>query len=210
MIRYFIYCRKSSEGEERQALSIDAQISEMTAIAHAHGLTIVGCLTESKSAKDPGRPVFTEMLRRIERGEANAILTWKLDRLARNFDDGGKIVGLLQRGVIQEIRTFEKSYLPSDNVLMIAVELGMANQYIRDLSVNIRRGIREKVRRGIYFGKAPLGYYNEPRLRTIEPHAKLFNKMKRVLERFSTGQHSLTAIQKEMASVGIVGNLSKK
>jgi len=66
--------------------------------------------------------------------------------------------------VIQEIRTFERTYLPSDNVLLIAVELGMANQYVRDLSVNIRRGIREKVRRGVYSWKAPVGYFNEPRL----------------------------------------------
>ena len=107
---------------------------------------------------------------------ANAILSWKLDRLARNFDDGGKIIGLLQRGVIQEIRTFEKTYLPADNVLSIAVEFGMANQYVRDLSVNIRRGIREKIRRGVFCGKAPLGYYNEPRLRTIEPHPENFSK----------------------------------
>ncbi|MGO8696262.1 MAG: recombinase family protein [Limisphaerales bacterium] len=163
-----------------------------------------------RSAKEPGRPVFNDMLRRIEVGEANGILTWKLDRLARNFDDGGKIIGLLQRGVIREIRTFEKTYLPSDNVLMIAVELGMANQYVRDLSMNIRRGIREKIRRGIYSSKAPLGYINEPRFRTIEPHPEFFPKMKRVMELFATGQYSLTAIQKELAAVGIVGNLSKK
>ena len=150
------------------------------------------------------------MLSRIEQGEANAILTWKLDRLARNFDDGGKIIGLLQRGVIQEIRTFEKSYLPTDNVLMIAVELGMANQYVRDLSVNIQRGIREKVRRGIYSGKAPLGYYNEPKLRTIEPHPQFFKTMKGALEHFATGEVSLTSLQKEMGAAGIIGNLSKK
>src|SRR5207245_7360186 len=123
----------------------------------------------------------------------------------RNFDDGGKIIGLLQRGVIKEIRTFEKIYLPSDNVLTIAVELGMANQYVRDLSVNIQRGIREKVRRGIFSGKAPLGYYNEPRLRTIEPDPETFPKMKRIFELFATGQHSLTAIQRELAAAGLVG-----
>ena len=112
--------------------------------------------------------------------------------------------------MIREIRTFEKSYLPGDNVLMIAVELGMANQYIRDLFVNIRRGIREKVRRGIYYGKAPLGYINEPRLRTIEPHPEYFRILKRLLEMFATGQHSLTAIQQELAAAGIVGNRSGK
>jgi len=210
MLKYFIYCRKSTEDEDRQMLSIDAQLSELNTIAKQNGMSVVATFTESKSAKEPGREVFNEMLRRIERGEANAILSWKLDRLARNFDDGGKIIGLLQRGVIQEIRTFEKSYLPSDNVLLIAVELGMANQYVRDLSMNIRRGIREKVRRGIYFGKAPLGYYNEPRLRTIEPHPKFFKKMKHILAHFATGEVSLTAIQREMAAAGIVGERSKK
>ena len=158
MKKYFIYCRKSTDTEDKQVMSLDAQLSELNSIAQREGLPVVRTFTESKSAKGPGREVFNDMLRRIQRGEAQAVLTWKLDRLARNFDDGGKIIGLLQRGVIQEIRTFDKSYLPADNVLMIAVELGMANQYVRDLSVNVRRGIREKIRRGIFYGKAPLGY----------------------------------------------------
>jgi len=203
MLKYFIYCRKSTEDEDRQMLSIDAQLSELHAIARMNGFVVTHTFTESKSAKGPGREVFNEMLHRIERGEANAILSWKLDRLARNFDDGGKIIGMLQRGVIQEIRTFEKTYLPSDNVLTIAVELGMANQYIRDLSVNIRRGIREKIRRGVFHGRAPLGYFNEPRLRTIEPDPELFPKLKHILEMFATGDYSLTAIQREMAAARI-------
>jgi site-specific DNA recombinase len=153
MLKHFIYCRKSSEDDDRQALSIVAQLSELGAITEGEHLSIIDTFTESRSAKEPGREVFNEMLKRIEGGEANAILTWKLDRLARNFDDGGKIIGMLQRGVIQEIRTFEKTYLPTDNVLLIAVELGMANQYVRDLSLNIQRGIREKIRRGIFYGK---------------------------------------------------------
>jgi len=210
MRKYFIYCRKSSEDEDRQIRSIDAQLSELNIIAEQNGMTIVEIFTESKSAKEAGRERFNEMLRRIERGDANAILSWKLDRLARNFDDGGKIIGMLQRGVIQEIRTFEKSYLPSDNVLTIAVELGMANQYVRDLSVYIQNGIREKIRRGIFCGKAPLGYYNEPRLRTIEPHPQHFKKMKRILEHFAGGQCSLTAIRNKMANVGLLGTRSRK
>ena len=209
-MKHFIYSRKSSEDDDRQALSIVAQLSELGTITRANNLSIVDTLTESKSAKEPGREVFNDMLRRIEAGEGNAILTWKLDRLARNFDDGGKIIGMLQRGVIQEIRTFEKTYLPSDNVLMIAVELGMANQYVRDLSLNIKRGIREKIRRGIYHGKAPLGYYNEPKLRTIVPHPKEFKKTKAILEKFATGEYSLTGIQREMEEIGLIGDRTKK
>src|SRR5579862_9647800 len=126
-LKHFIYARKSTEDEDRQILSIDAQLSELRNISVQESRTVLTILTESKSAKDPGREVFNDMIRRIEKGEANAILTWKLDRLARNFEDGGRIIGLLQRGVIQQIRTFERTYLPSDNVLMMAVEFGMAN-----------------------------------------------------------------------------------
>jgi site-specific DNA recombinase len=210
MNKYFIYCRKSSEDEDRQILSIDAQLAEIHAIAAQGGLVVAATFTESMSAKGPGRPIFNEMLARIDRGEANAILAWKLDRIARNFDDGGKVIGMLQRGQIKEIRTFEKTYLPTDNVLMIAVELGMANQYVRDLSVNIQRGIRERVRRGIFYGRAPLGYFNEPKLRTIEPDPKDFPKLKRLLERFAGGGMSMTALLNEMTRAGLVGGQMKR
>ena len=205
MLKYFIYCRKSTEDKDRQVLSIDAQLFELKAIAANQGITIVETFTETKSAKESGRPVFNDMVRRIERGEANAILSWKLDRIARNFDDGGKVIGLLQRGAIREIRTFEKTYLPTDNVLMIAVEFGMANQYSRDLAVNVSRGLRAKTRRGILPSKAPLGYFNEPRLRTIEPQPRVFTKVKRILELFATGGYSMTGIQQVMIKAGLLG-----
>src|ERR1041385_7469251 len=99
MLKYFMYCRKSSEDEDRQLLSIDAQYAELNQTAREKNLVIAGRFDESKSAKEPGRDVFNEMLRRIEKGEANGILCWALHRIARNFDDGGKIIGLLQRGV---------------------------------------------------------------------------------------------------------------
>ena len=39
---------------------------------------------EAQSAKAPGRPVFEEMLREIEKGKAEGIIAWHPDRLARN------------------------------------------------------------------------------------------------------------------------------
>ncbi len=159
-LKYFLYARKSTESEDRQVASIDSQIDEMKKIALRQGIQIIEILSESGSAKTLGRIVFNKMLDRIIKGEANGLLCWKLDRLARNFDDGGKIIGLLQRGVIQEIRTYEKTYLPSDNVLMIALELGMANQYSRDLSVNVSRGLKAKAQMGWYPVQPPIGYLN--------------------------------------------------
>lgn len=180
-IRFFVYCRKSRKGDEAQILSIPAQFAEIDEVVRREKLLIVDRFQEEESAKEPGRKVFNEMLRRIEAGEADGILCWSLNRLARNFDDGGRIIGLLQRGVIKQIRSLERIYYPSDNVLMIAVELGMANQYVRDLSRDIQRGIREKVRQGVYFGKAPLGYFT-PALLTHR-HASCFEQESRRRDR---------------------------
>ena len=161
-IKYFLYARKSSESEDRQVASIDSQINELNKIAKRGGLRIIEILSEAQSAKGPGRPVFNKMIERINNGEAQGIICWKLDRLARNPVDGGSISWMLQQGTIKHIQTNERSYYPTDNVLMMAVELGMANQFIRDLSQNTKRGLRNKAERGWYPGPAPVGYQNSP------------------------------------------------
>ena len=84
------------------------------------GLTIVDTISESKSAKAPGRIEFNRMLERIRKGEATGILCWKLNRLARNPIDGGQISWMLQQNTIQSIQTYSAEYKPTDNVLMMA------------------------------------------------------------------------------------------
>ena len=148
-------------------MSIEAQLAELRALARRDDLEIAEEYIEKRSAKVPGRPVFEEMLKRIEKGEAQGIICWKIDRLSRNPVDSGCISWLLQQSVVQKIITHDRAYLPQDNVLVMSVEFGMANQYIRDLSVNVARGLRHKARLGIYPSTAPLGYLNDPRTKTI-------------------------------------------
>ena len=71
---HFIYCRKSSEDEERQVLSIEAQLTELREYAKQQNLFVVKEFYESKTAKEPGREIFNEMLGEIEKGVASGIL----------------------------------------------------------------------------------------------------------------------------------------
>ncbi|MDO8591014.1 MAG: recombinase family protein, partial [bacterium] len=159
---YFLYARKSTDVEDKQVLSIEAQLSELRSLAKREGLEIVAEFIEKQSAKTPGRPHFNEMVERIQRGEAQGVVCWKLDRLGRNPVDNGQVSWLLQQGAIQHIQTPEHSYYSKDSVLLMAVEFGMATQYVRDLAYNTLRGLKAKARRGEYPGPARLGYINNP------------------------------------------------
>lgn len=192
-IKYFLYCRKSSESEDRQMLSIEAQISELQKIAKQDGLTIAKTFQESKSAKTLGRPIFAEMLDRMQKGEADGVLCWKLDRLARNMVDGGRVINMLQMNAIRHIRSYERSYYPADNVLLMSVEFGMANQYSRDLSVNVTRGLRKKAEMGWYPVQPPLGYLNSKTslkgTNTIYKDPERYDLVRKMWDLMLTGQH---------------------
>ncbi len=159
--RYIMYCRKSTDSEDRQVQSIPDQKKELAPLVESKQLNVIKVMGESQSAKKPGRPEFNEMIRMIEEGKADGIICWKVNRLARNPIDGGKIQWLLQQGVLKSIIMPGKEHLPSDNVLMMAVELGVANQFILDLSKDIVRGMKSKVDKGWRPMRAPIGYVND-------------------------------------------------
>jgi DNA invertase Pin-like site-specific DNA recombinase len=191
---YFNYNRKSTT-DERQILSLPAQEKAMTDMATKFNLKIRHTFKESKSAKEPNkRPVFSEMIQRIKSGEANGILCWELSRLARNPDEAGLIIGMLQRGEIKHIRTYAKDYYPDDNSVLSFVEFGIANQSSRDLSTNVKRGINTKANMGWRPTKAPLGYLNskkeEKGKQFIYNDPERFHLVKQVFQMMLTGNYS--------------------
>jgi DNA invertase Pin-like site-specific DNA recombinase len=191
-------------------LSIEAQLAELREFAKQNNLFIVREFTESKTAKEPGREIFNEMLSEIEKGNAQGILAWNPDRLARNSIDGGKIIYLVDTGKIQSLKfpTFWFEATPQGK-FMLSVAFGQAKYYTDNLRENILRGIRQKLRRGELPAKAPLGYFNEPRLRTIEPDPKTFHKVRKILKLFAAGNYTLTQIRDKMFSFGLMNKEGK-
>ena len=58
-------------------------------IAQERNLKILDTFVDEKTGTKPGRPAFNDMMVRMQQGEAEGILVWKLDRLARNPIDEG-------------------------------------------------------------------------------------------------------------------------
>lgn len=148
-MKYFIYCRKSSEAEDKQALSNPAQLRELSEYAQTQGLIVIDSYQESKTAHKVGRPYFNEMLERIDKGEATGIIVWDESRIARNSMDGGKIIYMLDEGQIIEIRKPGKIYrnTPDDKSWM-AMCFMMSKKESDDKGVNVKRGLREKASTG--------------------------------------------------------------
>ncbi len=200
-ITWAIYARKSTESEDRQIQSIDDQINYQKETAEKEGLNVVKIIKESKSAKEPHkRDGFTELIGLIEQGKINGILTWKMDRLSRNPIDSATIQYFLQKEKLLCVKTAEKNYLPEDNALIMSVENGMANQYIRDLSKNVRRGLISKAEKGWFPNIPPVGYLNskshEKGSETILVDEERFKIVRKMWDLMLTGTYSPPQILK--------------
>jgi len=203
--KFFLYCRKSTDVEDKQVLSIEAQIVELRAFAKQNNLDIIEELVEKQSAKIPGRPIFSEMLARIEKGEADGILAWHPDRLARNSVDGGQIIYLIDCGRITALKFPQFWFEPTpQGKFMLSIAFGQSKYYVDSLSENTKRGLRQKVRRGEYPGLAPIGYLNDVRNKTIVVNRKRSKIIKLAFELYLKGNSTLGDISHFLAQQGIL------
>ena len=202
--KFFIYTRKSTDTEDRQVRSISDQLAELKSLALKENIEIIDIFVEKQTAKAPGRPVFNEMLLRIEKGEASGILAWHPDRLARNSIDGGKIIYLLDTEVITELKfpTFWCDPTPQGK-FMLSIAFGQSKYYVDNLRENIKRGHRNKVKEGIWPRNAPLGYVNVKG--GIEPHKTLAPLIKKLFEAYSTGRFTLREVREKFLTLGLQG-----
>jgi site-specific DNA recombinase len=197
MLRYFIYCRKSTD-DDGQALSLESQRLELIRFAEEGALSIAGTFLESRSARLPGRPIFTQMMQRVEKGEAGGILAWHPDRLARNAVDGGQIIHHLDSGRLADLRfptfTFENS---PQGKFMLAIMFGHSKYEVDSLSEHVKRGNRMKRELGWLPGRAPLGYLNvrsDSGAKVIGRDPERFPVVRRLWELFLTGNYSGTEL----------------
>ncbi len=209
-MKFFLYVRKSTDSEERQMLSIEAQLAEVRALAEKDGLHVVSEFTESMTAKMPGRPIFNQMISRIEKGEAQGIVSWHPDRLARNSIDGGRIVYLLDTRKLQSLKfpTFWFENTPQGKFMM-SLAFGQSKLYVDSLSENVRRGIRQKLRRGEWPGWAPIGYLNDKNSRKIVVDPIEGPRVRRIFEIYASGRAPLNELRDQAREWGMKSRTGK-
>ena len=73
-MKYILYARKSTEEDDRQVLSIEAQLVELQEYAAKEKLEIVASLCEAKTAKEPGKTIGSNHVLTERRKEKFLIL----------------------------------------------------------------------------------------------------------------------------------------
>jgi len=208
--RYFIYARKSTDTEDRQVRSIGDQLAELRSLAAKEQIEIVDVLIEKQSAKIPGRSVFNQMLERIESGEATGILAWHPDRLARNAIDGGQIIHLVDVGKILSLRFPTYWFEPTpQGKFMLSIAFGQSKYYVDSLSENVKRAQRQKTAAGIWSWRAPVGYLNDPKSRTIVVDPSKAPLVRRAFEVYAAGKIAMSRLCKLLKSEGLSGHRGK-
>ncbi len=192
------YNRKSTE-DRRQVQSIPDQIRINRKIAEERKLELGSEIIEEKSASTPYiRAEFSRLGEMMTSGKISYLFCWKLDRLARNPIEAGLITYVLQNRLIEGIITPERTYYPEDNALLTAVEFGMANQYSRDLSKNVKRGQQSKNEKGWFPSQAPTGYinekYGEKGSKKILRDSEQFEAVKKLWGLALTGRYSIAEL----------------
>lgn len=161
-IRWCLYARKSSEQDERQALSIEQQIKEMRLLADHWNIEISEIRQESHSSKVAGtRPIFNRLIKDIQLGYFGGIISWAPDRLSRSAGDLGVLVDLMDEGKLVEIRTHSQTFTNNPNEKFLLMILGSQAKLENDnRGVNVIRGLHNKAANGWRPGVAPVGYLN--------------------------------------------------
>jgi site-specific DNA recombinase len=208
---FFLYARKSTDVEDKQVLSIDAQLNELREFARREKLAISAEFIEKQSAKIPGRPIFNQVMDRLEAGEAIGIVAWHPDRLSRNGVDSGRITFALDAGKLSHLKfpSFWFENTPQGK-FMLNMAFSQSKYYVDALSDNTKRGLREKVRRGEYPSRAPLGYLHDGRSKTIILDPELAPIIKEIFERYASGKETLDTIRTFLAGKRILTKNNKK
>ena len=198
----FAYVRVSTV-KQGDGVSLEAQREAITWYAGRHDLKVVDWFEEKETAAKSGRPIFNRMLKQLRQGKAQGLIMHKIDRSARNFADWAKIGDLADAGIDIFFATESLDFHSRGGRLTADIQAVIAADYIRNLREETKKGIRGRLKQGLYPFSAPLGYVNNGggKLKTLDPiRAPLVREL---FEHYLTGNFSIRSLHEAMVERGL-------
>lgn len=167
--RAVIYARFSSARQQEQ--SIDGQVRYCTQYAEQRGFQVVGSYADRAiSGTTDERPAFQRMIADAAKKKFDYIIVWKLDRFSRDRYASAMYKHELKKNNVKVISATEGIGEGDESVILEAILEAMAEMYVKQLSQNVTRGMREAALQGHHAsGTAPYGYRIEDKKLVIVP-----------------------------------------
>ncbi|MCE7936303.1 recombinase family protein [Candidatus Saccharibacteria bacterium CPR2] len=198
-MKYFVYIRKSTEDEEKQVLSLETQMDKAKEM-FGH-LDLIFLEPESASAFKPyNRPIFADMIKRIENGEAQGIIAWHPDRVSRNEIDAAQVTYMIRTGKIQDLKFGSYNFDNSpEGIMMLQMVMSQSQYFSAKLSKDVKRGLEKKIKMGWKPGVVKAGYLNNPGMekgsRIVSEDPVRYRQVRKMWDLLLTGAYTVPQIQ---------------
>lgn len=193
-----------SSKEQQEGYSIDAQKKLIHEYARKNSIKIIYELEEAESAKSSGRTQFNKLLKLLkENPDIKDILVEKTDRLYRSMKDYVTLKDYdINLHLVKEGEIFNKQS-KSHQKLIHNIKVVLAENYIDNLSEEVKKGHQEKVEQGGYPHAAPIGFKNNKENHTLEIEENGARLVRALYELYSTGNYSLWTLRKKVIEDGL-------
>ena len=200
----YVYIRLSSEdANEGESASIANQRNIIRSYCEREGITILHeYVDDGWSGSNFERPGFQKMLRDLESGKANMVITKDLSRLGRDMAEASYYAEtyFAEKGI--EYVTVTDPFDPSGT--LNPVIFAFNEVYLRDASKKVKTVLANKRERGEYCACPPYGYRKNPDDRTrLIPDEQTAPVVQRIFRRAAAGDSSRT-IAMELTHDGIL------
>jgi len=208
-----IYARVSS-WEQVSNTSLERQVRECSEYAERNGITIIAepFIEEGESAKSADRTQFQKALSfcATKKNKVGYLIVHKVDRFARNQDDHVVTRAFLKRYGVQLRSVME----PIDESTIGRLQEGILSVFAEfDNNVRAERsknGMIEKVKKGIWVWRPPLGYKRLTKGGNIVPEEETAHYIQLIFEEYSKGTYSFQALSDFMEKRGFRTSTGKK
>lgn len=158
MKNYFAYIRVSTQRQGQSGVSLHEQRDSIAAFAKRNSLHISQWFEDRETAAKVGRTQFVRMMTTLERGRVAGVILHKIDRGARNHWDWARIGDLIDNGIEVHFVHDNLDLTSRGGRLAADIQAVVAADYIRNLRDEVRKGVRGRLKQGLYPWKAPAGY----------------------------------------------------
>lgn len=183
-----IYTRVSDD-DQVQGFSLPAQLRQLTDFCNKHNLEIYDTyIDEGFSAKhedEKKRPRFEQLLKDAEKKLFGIIVVHKYDRFARNVELSRRVKRQLKTGGVTVISISEPIEDSPVGFLQEGLLELLAEYYVRNLSQEVKKGMRERVSQGLHNGSVPYGYKTDKGDMVINEEQALI--VRKIFEMYNEG-----------------------